>query len=257
MDIVLVRHAESIWNAAGRWQGQTDVPLSEKGRAEARALGERLRSLAFDRRITSDLSRTAQTAAAIGGDFERERAWREIDLGRWGGMLHAEVQASYPDEVAAMIEGRDVALGGAESMPGFEARVAGALDELIARSREDERVLVVTHGGVIRTLVMRLLGVRGRRAIVGAGNTSITHLRAERGRLALVAYNCDAHLERQPDPGDLVISGDASRDVVTHLDLAPEIAARLHPPHGRAATRIARGSTISMLRTFATPALAE
>lgn len=258
MEIVLVRHAESIWNAEGRWQGQTDVPLSEKGRAEAAALGARLGALPFDRRIVSDLARTGATAAAIGGIFERERAWREIDLGTWGGLLHAEVQERFPDELAAMLEGRDVPLGGGESVPGFEARARRALAELIARGREGERVLVVTHGGVIRAIVMHLLGVRGRRALVGAGNTSITHLRVRGGRVGLVSYNCDAHLGREPDASDLVLgAGDAVLGVTERLGLDRDVVATLCPPSARATTRIAVGPKGHTLRSFAVPALAE
>lgn len=257
MDVVLVRHAESIWNAESRWQGQTDVPLSDRGRGEAAALGARLGTLTFDRRIVSDLARTGATAAAIGGTFERDPAWREIDLGRWGGLLHTEVQEQFPDELRAMIEGRDVALGGGESVPGFEARANRALGALIAAGREDERALVVTHGGVIRAIVMHLLGVRGRRVLIGAGNTSITHLRVTEGRIALVSYNCDAHLGREPDATDLVLAaGDAIAGVNERLGLSGT-AGSLCTPRPRATTRIALGAKGSMLRSYAAPALVE
>lgn len=257
MEIVLVRHAESIWNAEGRWQGQADIPLSDRGEHEARALGARLAGLAFDRRVTSDLVRARTTAAAIAGPpFEPDRAWREIDLGDWGGLHHDEVQRRFPHELAAMGAGADVKLGGAESMPGFEARCTRALADLVGTMREGERALVLTHGGVIRSIVMRILGVAGRRAIVGTGNTAITVLRVrDAARSSLVTYNCDAHLGREADPRDLVVEDDAIRRLVAELALAPEAAGRLETPRAGARTRIARAGTAMLLRSFAVPAL--
>lgn len=258
MDIVLVRHAESIWNAEGRWQGQTDVPLSERGRAETARVGARLASCAFDLRVCSDLARTRDTAAAIGGAFEPDPAWREMDLGAWGGLLHGEVRERFPEDVAAMLAGSDRPIGGAESIPVFEARALAALDALAARGRPGQRALVVTHGGVIRALVMRLLGLRGR-PLVGATNTSITHLRVEGGRVRLVAYNCDAHAEDADELGELVPgSPDEVVDhLVSRLGLAPDARERFHLPRAGSITRVLGGSGHPALRSYATPALAD
>lgn len=260
MELVLVRHAESIWNAENRWQGQTDVPLSERGRDEARLLGARLAGISFDRRLCSDLSRTRETAAAIGGEVELDRALREIDLGSWGGLLHTEVQQRHPDQLAAMIAGTDVKIGGGESIPEFEQRAEGALARIAASSRPSDRVLVVTHGGVIRAIVMGLLGVRGRRPLIGAGNTSITHLRVDAtGLVTLAAYNCSAHLD-EGDAGadDEIVEGEPEeviRRTVSHLGLAADATARFCAPGVGTRTRLARGRGEPALRAFATPAL--
>jgi broad specificity phosphatase PhoE len=271
VDLVLVRHAESIWNAEGRWQGQTDVPLSAAGRAEAARLGARLARTRFDRRICSDLERTRDTAVALGGAFEPRHAWREMDLGAWGGLLHTEVKERFPDDVAAMIAGSPARIGGGESMPGFEARAQAALDAVIAESRPGERVLVVTHGGVIRAIVMRLLGLEGGRPLVGATNTSITHLRitaaAGREPLAqLVSYNCGVHLvpEEGPVPPkagapgeDELATGDPEevvRRTAARLGLRPDAAARLHPPAPGSITRLLPGDADPRLRCVAVPA---
>ena len=259
MDIVLVRHAESIWNAESRWQGQADVPLSERGRAEAARVGARLATVSFDLRIASDLSRTRDTAAAIGGAFELDPAWREIDLGAWSGLLHSEVRERFPDELEAMISGGDRPIGGAESIPVFEARAITALDALATRGRPGQRALVVTHGGVIRALVMRLLGLRGK-PLVGATNTSITHLRAERGRLRLVSYNCDAHLGGDADTTGEIVPGTPDvvlGRVVERLGLTSEARERFHPPSPRSVTRLLSGTGQPALRSYATPALAS
>lgn len=258
VEIVLVRHAESTWNAERRWQGQTDVPLSERGREEARLLGARLASERFDRRLCSDLSRTRQTAEAIGGAFEFERALREMDLGAWGGLPHEEVARRFPDEVAAMIAGDDRPIGGGESVIGFERRASDALARIVASSRPEDRVLVVTHGGVIRAILMELLGAReslAKRPLIGAGNTSITHLRVRGdGRTTLVSYNCAAHLALAHDPTDDVLDGEGDevvRRTIAHLGLAPSRAERVCPPRAGTRTHLAPG----MLRAYAVPAL--
>ncbi|WP_236606720.1 histidine phosphatase family protein [Sandaracinus amylolyticus] len=257
MEIVLVRHAESIWNAEGRWQGQTDVPLSEQGHAEAAKLGARLAKVRFDRRIASDLSRTRDTAAAISADFVHDPAWREFDLGVWGGLLHSEVRERFPEEVQAMAMGTDMPIGGAESMVTFDARVHRALDALIASGREGERVIVVTHGGVIRSIVMRLLGLRGR-PLIGATNTSITHLHvgADR-RVRIVSYNCAAHLDATDTHDDEILEGapdDIVRRVASQLGIGETERASLHPPRPGSITRLVRGTAHPVLRSFATPA---
>lgn len=203
-----MRHAESIWNAEDRWQGQTDVPLSARGRDEAELLARRLAAPleAFDAVVSSDLSRAASTADAVmerlaqrgaRPPLARHRGLREMDLGAWCGLPHAEVMERFPDEVAALQRGDDLRIGGhGESLPAFEARVHEALAEILAPLEGAERVLVVTHGGCIRGVLMRLLGLRGRRRpLEGAGNTSLTTLEVTRGAVGpLVSYNDASHL---------------------------------------------------------------
>ncbi|MBX7197421.1 MAG: histidine phosphatase family protein [Sandaracinaceae bacterium] len=210
LELVMVRHAESIWNAEDRWQGQSDVPLSDKGRDEARTLGGRLARLELDAIVASDLSRARETAEAVVAAQRGEglpaslvahAGLREMDLGAWCGMPHAEVISRFPEEVDALARGEDRPIGGhGESLPRFEARVHTALGEVLARARAQHdgarRVLVVTHGGCIRAVLMRLFALQGRRRpLEGAGNTSITTFRVRGDAIrALVSYNDATHL---------------------------------------------------------------
>jgi len=208
MQLVLVRHAESIWNAEDRWQGQTDVPLSERGRGEADRLAERLASSGevFDAIVSSDLSRAASTADAVIARLaelgarppvSRHAGLREMDLGAWCGLPHAEVVTRFAAEVEALQRGDDRPIGGhGESLPGFEARVHEALADVLGPLAGAERVLVVTHGGCIRAVLMRLLGLRGRRRpLEGAGNTSLTTLAVDGGVIGpLLSFNDASHL---------------------------------------------------------------
>jgi len=206
LELLLVRHAESVWNAENRWQGQTDVPLSARGTAEAALIAARLAREPLDAIGTSDLSRARETAEAIVsarrdagllGELAQHRGLREMDLGAWCGLPHTEVMSRFPDELEAFARGEDRPIGGhGESLPAFEARVHAALGEVLAARAGASRILVVTHGGCIRALLMRLLSLHGRRRpLEGAGNTSLTTLRVARGQVrALVSYNDATHL---------------------------------------------------------------
>ncbi len=175
--IVLVRHGQSTWNAAGRLQGQADPPLSKRGRSEALALHGALAAFPAERVLTSDLRRARETAAALGHpDAAPDPAWREIDVGEWAGRLLADLPAG-PEPAW---RGGDLLPPGGERWAELEARVADALDALAVEGGE---WLVVTHGGVIRAAVAHATGADARR-IAGPGNASVTVLEPSR----LVAY---------------------------------------------------------------------
>jgi probable phosphoglycerate mutase len=152
--LLLIRHGESTWNAAGRWQGWGDPPLSERGRTQAAALAARVAGAGIARLVSSDLVRAAETAdilaVALGLPAERDPRLRERDLGRWSGLTEEEIRAAYPDELARF-RAREAELrpGGGEARAEFVARVAPALSDLAASARSSP-VAVVTHMGVIR-----------------------------------------------------------------------------------------------------------
>ncbi|MBZ0119791.1 MAG: histidine phosphatase family protein, partial [Sandaracinaceae bacterium] len=194
----LVRHGESTHNASGRWQGQSDVPLSERGRKQALAVGARLRDSQFDLRLTSDLSRASDTADAI-GPAARDVRLREIDVGRWAGLLRTEVAERFPEELATLREGGTLPIGGGESMQGFEARVDALFDDLAARHR-GRQILLVTHGGLVRVVLTRALELRGRPpALIGALNTSLTTIEWTQDGPRVAVFNDTAHVD-DPDP---------------------------------------------------------
>lgn len=201
--LTLIRHGESTFNADKRWQGHHDVPLSPRGEAQARALGRRLGGERFDRRVSSDLRRAAQTArAALGAEVEREPRLREVDVGRWAGLAHAEVAERFAEELRALRAGEPVRIGGGESMPEFETRIDALVDEW--REHERGRALVaVSHGGVIRAIALRILDRRRAPSpLLGARNTSVTVVDTAGGRPRLRAYNDVGHLAGEPGPPD-------------------------------------------------------
>jgi probable phosphoglycerate mutase len=143
--LLLARHGETDWNRDGRWQGWADPPLNDTGRAQARALAEQLRGTPFDAVYSSDLLRARETAEIVGAPhgvpIRVEVDLREIDIGSWSGLTRAEIEERFPDG-----ERPD-----GETRPQHAARVLAAV-ERIARENLGRRVLIVTHGGTLRTL---------------------------------------------------------------------------------------------------------
>lgn len=152
--LCLVRHGETNWNLERRAQGQLDIALNARGRAQAEALALELAGERFDRLYSSDLKRALQTAAPIARarnlPILRSKALREKRDGAWEGLNLAEVEALYPQEFALYRERRlDFAIpGGGESILQFAARISSALED-IAKSHAGETVLIVAHAGVL------------------------------------------------------------------------------------------------------------
>ncbi len=197
MEVTFVRHAESVSNVTGHWQGQGESELSDLGRRQARALGERLAAARFDRVVCSDLTRCRQTAAALGLPIETSADWREIDVGAWEGLTRPEVAERFPDQARQLLAGAlDVKVGGGESWVDLFRRVDAAFDELRARLSPGDRALVVTHGGVLHGLLSGLLGLRERRPrpIGRMANTSVTTVRLDGDSVELVRFNDVSHL---------------------------------------------------------------
>lgn len=195
MHLTLIRHAESTWNATGKWQGQSDIPLSPRGRLQVRSLAQRMFGAEFDSRYSSDLSRALETADALGESPLADPRYREIDVGEWAGLRRPQVADQFPEQVAALKAGQPIRIGGGESMGEFEARVDEAIDALW-KMHAGERVLLVTHGGVVRALTTRVLHARGQQSpLVGVGNTAVSSVRDVDGRLCLELYNDGRHLD--------------------------------------------------------------
>jgi len=152
----IARHAESTWNAEGRWQGQADPPLSIKGQRQAEALALRLTARGVHTLVTSDLARAAQTARIAGVHLRvaprLEPRLRERDIGTWSGCTHAEIASRFPDQLARLRAGDpELRPGGGESFRELEARVRAVLGEIAVQPDAGE-IAVITHLGVIRVL---------------------------------------------------------------------------------------------------------
>jgi broad specificity phosphatase PhoE len=159
--LLLARHGQTDWNAERRWQGHTDRPLNERGRAQAKALAERLADVELTAIYSSDLARARDTAAVVaerqGLEVRTLRDLREVDVGSWAGLTRAEAEARFPEAFARWQEGHPGWDDG-ESYEAMTARVVRAVREIAAVEHESP-VLVVTHAGPIRALHAAALGI--------------------------------------------------------------------------------------------------
>jgi broad specificity phosphatase PhoE len=162
--LLLVRHGETTWNREQRWQGQADAPLSPLGHEQARDLAERLRRIVPEAAAiySSDLARARDTAApaaaALGLRTAEHPGLREMDVGGWSGLSREDIRERFAADWSRIADGEDLPRGGGETLAAFAGRVLGTLRELVLRHRR-EPIVVVTHGGVIRVVVVHVLGL--------------------------------------------------------------------------------------------------
>ena len=152
--MLVVRHGQTTWNASKRWQGRADSPLSALGVAQARWAADTLER--FDVVVTSNLSRAHDTgtiiAEAFGAPVVVDPDLAERDVGEWTGLTFDEIEDGWPGFLA-----RDEHPKGWESDDDVAARATDALRR-VAKEHRGARVLVVTHGGLIRS-IERTLGL--------------------------------------------------------------------------------------------------
>lgn len=145
--ILLARHGETDWNAAGRWMGQTDIPLNDRGREQARDLAARAGQPPAV--WTSHLARALETALAITPEPHVDERLAESWRGSWEGLSAAEIRERDPAGWEAWLRGEPgFAIGGGESIGEHRARVRACLAEVPGGA------LVVCHGGTIRCAFM-------------------------------------------------------------------------------------------------------
>jgi 2,3-bisphosphoglycerate-dependent phosphoglycerate mutase len=163
--LLLFRHGETDWNAQGRFQGQLDVPMNDRGRAQARELAERLADAGLHALFSSDLSRARETAeivaARLGIPLHLHPGLREAHLGEVQGMTAPEIRRALGEEAVQRwrsgdVTDADVAFPGGESGAEIRGRALAALHELMARYPYPT-VGISSHGGVIRRLMQSLL----------------------------------------------------------------------------------------------------
>ena len=161
--LCVIRHGETAWNAEGRVQGQTDVPLSPVGEAQAAALPAALAGERFTALYASDLARVRQTAApaarALGLAPRLEAALRERHYGKFETLTYVEARERFPEDYARFkAKELDYDFGSGESLARFSARSLAALAAIAAR-HAGEAVLVFTHGGVLEMMRRHALGI--------------------------------------------------------------------------------------------------
>lgn len=157
----LARHGETAYNAVRRFQGQSPVPLNDRGREQARALAEQAVGHGFAVLWCSPLARARETAEIVGARIGLEPVddprLMETDTGAWTGRMFDDVQASDPDRFAGFVAGaKDFAFPGGESFAEQQDRVCAALDDI--RAAGPLPALVVCHRNSMRLALERFQG---------------------------------------------------------------------------------------------------
>jgi probable phosphoglycerate mutase len=164
--LVLWRHGQTTWNAQNRFQGQTDIPLSETGVAQAERAARLLAALRPDKIFSSDLSRAASTAAALaritGLPVTLDKDMRERSGGSWEGLTDQEIRERWPEERVTWNP------PDGETTTMVADRVAGALARIADSVDDDGIAVVASHGAAIRIGMARFLRLHDDQfAIIG------------------------------------------------------------------------------------------
>jgi broad specificity phosphatase PhoE len=164
LELICVRHGRTAWNAELRFQGQTNVPLDDEGRTQARMLALQLRATELDAAISSDLDRCVETATIIlrehpGVTLRLDSDLREMNFGEWEGLTWAQIVKSDPKlAVDGFSRPKLYAPPGGETFEGVLARAARVVARVREESPAGSRVLLVTHAGVLHALLRVVLG---------------------------------------------------------------------------------------------------
>ncbi|MGI8588877.1 MAG: histidine phosphatase family protein [Chloroflexia bacterium] len=165
LNLYLVRHGLTAWNIAGRYQGWSDIPLAREGKKQARQTAEcfavhrALHGLEFGAIYTSPLWRAQQTAGIIGEWLNIEPlvvpGLREMNGGAIEGLTEAEWQARYPELAPDWRDTSNLEFGwpGGETRRAFRARCLHTISSLLSQHAPSDHVIIVAHGGVIRSYV--------------------------------------------------------------------------------------------------------
>jgi len=199
--LLLVRHGESVWNEEERIQGQQDIPLSENGRKQAVALGERLRGVKIDACFSSPLKRATETAELIlkaSGNslpIATVSELMERNFGEWEGKCVAELKVESAKEFARWVAAHYLpAPPRGESVEELLARVKMGLERILAEV-SDGTVLVVGHSGSVKAAICVLFQLPPESfAKLKVDNASLTVLEISDGRPRLCHFNDTCHL---------------------------------------------------------------
>lgn len=161
--LFVIRHGETLWNTEEKMQGHLDSPLTEKGLSQIQSLAETLQFYQFVAIYTSDLPRAYHTAQRIAEKHQQpvltDYRLREKNLGIFQGLSRQEILLKYPEEYQQyQLNTVNYAVPQGESTQQFFDRCVGCFEELVYK-HNGERILVVTHGGVLGCLFRHVVSI--------------------------------------------------------------------------------------------------
>lgn len=152
--IYLLRHGETDWNKNSIFQGHTDIELNENGISNAKKVADNLAEINIDQIYSSDLKRAVKTASFTAADkklfVNKDQRIREISFGVWEGLKYKEIKDKYSQKLSQWQKNpEEIAPAKGENMLDFKLRVDNFFKEIL-NNHQGEKILVVTHGGVIK-----------------------------------------------------------------------------------------------------------
>ncbi len=201
-ELILARHGETEWNEKSLIQGAQDIPLNKRGVSQAHKLADRLAGEQLAGIYTSNLQRAVKTAEIITNKHnlavKQKPNLQEINFGIWEGKSFAEIEEEAPDWIEKWKSRPD--LNGppqGENLTQLRNRAATVLEEIID-THQGEKVLVVSHGGVIRALVSHYLGMPLADSWqLMQGNTAVNKLNFYEEVVMLEQFNSLCHLQQE------------------------------------------------------------
>lgn len=199
--VILVRHGEVAGNAGEEraFVGWGNPPLNERGRAQARAVGERLKDEPIEAVYSSDLLRARDTAQEIasrhGLEVHADIDLREVNYGKWEGLSEAQLLEQYPQEwIARQNDPWNIATLEGENHAQMWARVLPKWNALLEK-HPGKTVVLVAHNGLLRILICSLLGMPfGNFKRICTSNGGITRIEFRDGKVLLESLNETSHL---------------------------------------------------------------
>ena len=204
--LLLLRHGETHWNAAARFQGQRDIPLNQRGRRQAAALASAMAGEAIHTLYASDLRRaweTAQPIATIAGlTAQPEPRLREMSFGVWEGLTYGDIERRDQGALTAwQADPSRVSPPQGETLTQVANRVREAYDEMVC-NHMGHTVALVAHGGPLKLLLCLALGLppcSHWQVTIDLG--SISELRIYEQGAILTRLNDTHHLDEASDDG--------------------------------------------------------
>lgn len=201
--LYIVRHCQSTGNIEGRFQGRFDAEISPAGKKQLDLLSLRFRNEKIDAIYTSPLKRAYQTAEAVnrfhGLPIQATDGLLEIDVGDMENLKLSEIGEKFPKVAENWDKSPDLCeFPHGETMKQVYQRVNGALDRIIIDNL-GKTVFIATHGGVIRNIYARVCSgcVEGIRESAVFGNTGVSVLKVENGKLSWTLINDQFHLPEE------------------------------------------------------------
>jgi alpha-ribazole phosphatase len=198
--LIIVRHGQTLWNLERKYQGHSDIALTEKGLKQAEAVAVRLAAEPVNAVYASDLSRAFKTAECIADKHNLKvglvPALREIKFGDWEGLTYEEITARWPGLLGKLWSTPDeLEIPGGESFHQLKERAFDAIKKIVA-AHPEQTVVVVAHGGTIGTILCAILNIHLNHVwSIRQDNTAVNIIEYFEGRPTICLLNCIRHLQ--------------------------------------------------------------